>query len=283
MKRFLLTFLLILLPLTAMGEVFINTPVPESWTEADTLRITVFKTGESDCILLESGGESMMMDGGANKWREDLRNALNARDITHLKYMLNTHPHDDHIDGLYRIMQFGFTADEFLSPFKESFSHDLHSRTARQAEKSAIPYRQLFENDQLTLGNTTLTMHRWEDGSSINDKSGLFRVEFGNASALMCADVTGLAQRYLLENLAADVLKADVIKVPHHGLTACVKEFLDAVNPNFAVITNYKTDTPAMVNQLQYRNIPFMHSGSGTVTMETNGTDWDINQAPKTF
>lgn len=283
MKKLLLFLVLMLIPLTAMGEIFINAPVPEDWAELDTLRITVFKTGESDCMLLESGGECMMMDGGANKWREDLRNALNARGITHLKYLLNTHPHDDHIDGLYRLMQYGFTADEFLSPFKESFSHDLHSRTVKQAEKSGIPYRQLFENDQLQLGNATLTMHRWEDGSSINDKSGMFRVEFGNASALLCADITGLAQRYLLANLPAEELKADLIKAPHHGLTACVKEFLDAVDPGFIYMTNYKTDTPAMVNQAEYRDIPFMHSGSGTITLETNGTDWYINQALKTF
>ncbi|MBR6526110.1 MAG: MBL fold metallo-hydrolase [Clostridia bacterium] len=283
MKKLLLFLVLMLIPLTAMGEIFIDAPVPEDWAELDTLRITVFKTGESDCMLLESGGECMMMDGGANKWREDLRNALNARGITHLKYLLNTHPHDDHIDGLYRLMQYGFTADEFLSPFKESFSHDLHSRTVKQAEKSGIPYRQLFENDQLQLGNATLTMHRWEDGSSINDKSGMFRVEFGNASALLCADITGLAQRYLLANLPAEELKADLIKAPHHGLTACAKEFLDAVDPGFIYMTNYKTDTPAMVNQAEYRDIPFMHSGSGTITLETNGTDWYINQALKTF
>ena len=283
MKRLICLFLLLLFPFTALGEVFIDTPVPEDWAKKDTLRLTVFKTGESDCMLLECGGEAMMMDGGANKWREDLRGALESRGISHLKYMVNTHPHDDHIDGLYRIMQFGFTADEFLSPFRAEFGNDLHSRAVRQAEKSGIPFRQLFEGDQLTLGGARLTMHRWEDGSSINDKSGMFRVTFGNASVLLCADITGLAQRYLMDALPADEIKADIVKAPHHGLTAFVTEYLDIVDPEFIFITNYKDDTKALVNQANYRDIPYKHSGSGTITLVTDGEDWYINQALKTF
>lgn len=283
MKKCILFLLLLLLPLTAAGEVFIDQEIPEDWADKELLRLTVFKTGESDCMLLECGGEYMMVDGGANKWREDLRTALETRGISHFKYLVNTHPHDDHIDGLYRLMQFGFTADEFLTPFREGFNHDLHSRTVRQAAKVGIPFRQLFDGDQLTLGQATLTMHRWEEGSTINDKSGMFRVQFGDASALLCADITGLAQRYLMDALPAEELKADVVKAPHHGLTAFVTEFLDVVDPEFIFITNYKDDTKGLVNQANYREIPFKHAGSGTVTLVTDGTDWYITQALKTF
>lgn len=283
MKKLIAVLLLCLLPLTALGEVFVDQEMPEDWAEKDLLWLTVFKTGESDCMLLETNGEYMMIDGGANKWREDLRGALESRSISHFKYLVNTHPHDDHIDGLYRLMQYGFTADEFLTPFRESFSHDLHSRTVKQAAKAGIPFRQLFDGDQLTIGNALLTMHRWDDGTSINDKSGMFRVQFGDASLLLCADITGLAQRYLMEVLPAEEIKADIVKAPHHGLTAFVTEFLDIVDPEFIFITNYKDDTKGLVNQANYREIPFKHSGSGTITLVTDGTDWYITQALKTF
>ena len=283
MKKFLLVLLLLMLPIAALAQVFVDTPVPEDWAGKDTLTLTVFKTGESDCMLLENQGEAMMMDGGANKWREDLRTALESRGISHLKYIVSTHPHDDHIDGLYRLMQYGFTADEFLSPFKETFNHELHARTARQAAKAGIPYRQLFHGDELQFGNALITMYRWDEGSSINDKSGMFRVEFGDASVLLCADITGLAQRFMLEAVPAEDLKADIVKAPHHGLTAMVTEYLDAVDPEFLFITNYKDATKAMVNQANYRQIPFMHSGSGTITLVTDGTDWYVTQQLKTF
>lgn len=283
MKKFLCLLCILLLPLSAFAQVHVDESAPADWADKDIMRLTVFKTGESDCMLLEAGGECMMIDGGANKWREDLRTALEARGISHLKYILNTHPHDDHIDGLYRIMQFGFTADEFLSPFKQSFNNELHARTVRQAEKSGIPYRQLVPGDQLTLGNATLTMSRWENGKTINDLSGMLRVTFGDASLLLCADITGNAQHHFLKHLDAEMLKADIVKAPHHGLTAFVGDFLTAVDPEFIFITNYKTDTPATVNQAKNREIPFMHSGSGTITLETDGKDWYITQTLKEF
>lgn len=283
MKKFLCLLLILMLPLCALAEVHVGESAPADWAEKDILRLTVFKTGESDCMLLEAGGESMMIDGGANKWREDLRGALESRGISHFKYLVNTHPHDDHVDGLWRIMQFGFTADEFISPFREGFSNDLHARTVKQAAKSGIPFRQIFDGEQLTLGDAVITMHRWDDGKTINDMSGMFRVQFGDASVLLCADITGNAQKYLMKTLDAEEIKADVVKAPHHGLTAFVTEFLDVVDPEFIYITNYKDDTPSMVNQAKYRDIPFMHSGSGTITLETDGTDWYITQALKTF
>ena len=38
--------------------------------EEPLLRLTVMAAGESDCMLLESGGEAMLVDGGSNKcWK----------------------------------------------------------------------------------------------------------------------------------------------------------------------------------------------------------------------
>ena len=150
MKRVIAVFLCVMLMLpcvSALGEVYVDQTPPADWEQRDLM----LRTGESDCMLMEAGGEAMMIDGGANKWREKLRDALAERGITHLKYIYNTHPHDDHIDGLYRIMQYGVTADEFVSIFAENFRNDLHARTVKQAAKSGIPFRQLQVGDTLTL------------------------------------------------------------------------------------------------------------------------------------
>lgn len=285
MKRMLTLLLcLLLLALPAQAQVFVEQTPPADWESRDLLRLTVFRTGESDCMLLEAGGECMMVDGGANKWRESLRDALAARDITHMKYFFNTHPHDDHIDGLYRIMQYGVTADEFVSVFAQNFRNDLHKRTVAQAEKAGIPYRQLFNGDVLTLGNATLTIYRWDEGKSVNDLSALTRLEYGACSALLCADVTGAAQKYFLKALDPAVLKVDVTKAPHHGLTPFVTEFLDVVDPSFIWVTNYDDDDVSkMRGQAKYRSLPIEFSGSGTIILETDGTDWYIHQTLKQF
>lgn len=285
MKRMMTLLLcLLLFALPAQAQVFLEQTPPEDWESRELLRLTVFRTGESDCMLLETGGESMMVDGGANKWREKLRDALAERNITHMKYLFNTHPHDDHIDGLYRIMQYGVTADEFVSVFAQNFRNDLHKRTVAQAEKSGIPYRQLVNGDTLTLGQATLTIYRWDAGKSVNDLSALTRLEYGDCSALLCADVTGNAQKYFLKNLDPQVLKADVVKAPHHGLTPFVTEFLTAVDPAFIWATNYDDDDVSKIRgQAKYRSLPIDFSGSGTIILETDGTDWYVHQTLKQF
>lgn len=282
---FLLMLSLLLGALSAQAAVYVDETPPEDWAERDLLRLTVFRTGESDCMLLEAGGESMMIDGGANKWREKLRDALAAREITHLKYIYNTHPHDDHIDGLYRIMQYGVTADEFVSVFAKNFSNDLHKRAVKQTDKVGIPYRQLQVGDVLTLGNATLTIYRWEKGKSINDLSAMAKLEYGDCSALLTADITGEAQRAILKAFGAEVMKADVAKFPHHGLTPYVSEVLDVIDPDFLWATNYNQDEKIKKarNQANNRKIPVKFSGEGTIILESDGTDWYIHQTLKQF
>lgn len=285
MKRFFALLLALACILSAAhAQVYVDQTPPADWEQRDLMRLTVFRTGESDCMLLENGGECMMIDGGAMKWREKLYNALQDRGISHLKYFFNTHPHDDHIDGLcYLMMDYGVTADEFLSVFPEDYDHKLHQRALRQARKAGVPFRQLFAGDTLTLGGVTLRIYRSSHGETENGYSALTRLEFGDASALLCADITGNVQKQFLELLPPEQLKADVAKAPHHGLNPFVSEFLDAVAPGFVVITNYEGDAKPTVNQMKKRGIPFAHSGEGTVILETDGTDWYITQTLKQF
>ncbi len=286
MKRILcllLTLLALLGALPAQAQVYVEQEAPADWAQRDLMRLTVFRTGESDCMLLEAGGEAMMIDGGSNKYREKLRDALAARNISQLKYLFSTHPHDDHIDGLYRLMQYGVTAEEFLSPFPEKFKNNLQQRTVKQAEKSGIPYRQLKNGDTLSLGEANLTIYRWDAGTSVNALSALTRVEFGGSALLLCADITGDAQKYFLKTLPAEALKADVVKVPHHGHTPFVTEFLTAVDPGYIFCTNYGGKTPKTAGQAKYRSLPIQYSGDGTIIAETDGVDWYIHQLKKQF
>ena len=138
--------------------------MPADWQEKDVLRITAFAVGEGDALLLQCGGESMMVDGGPKPFRDPMKAAMEQRGIRHFKYLLNTHSHDDHIDGLYSLMLNGFTADEYLHPYTEWWARadkELHGRTIQLTEKLGIPNRQVGEGDTLTLGGAELKLHRY--------------------------------------------------------------------------------------------------------------------------
>ncbi len=292
MKRFLpiiLSLCLLLSVLPAQAQVYVKQDPPEDWQERGLLRITVYRTGEGDCMLLEAGGECMMIDGGPYKYREKLRDALQAKGISHFKYLFSTHPHDDHIEGLRMLMTYGFEADEFVSVFpKDVKDTEGNQKKAMNAlDKAGIPYRQLNNGDVLTLGGAELTVIFWAEGFSINAQSGAAKLVFGECSALFTADITGDTQKYFLETYGAEFFKSDVLKAPHHGITPFVTEFLNAVDPAYIWVPNYENYPADRVektkNQANYRKIPIQFSGDGTIVLECDGTDWYIHQTSYQF
>ena len=131
----------------------------------------------------------------------------------------------------------------------------------------------------LALGGAELTVFYWAEGFSMNAQSGAAKLIFGDCSALFTADITGDTQKYFLETLGAEFLKADVVKTPHHGITPMVSDFLNAVDPGYIWCTNYHGDRVEKTkNQATYRKIPIQFSGDGTIILECDGTDWYIKQ-----
>lgn len=83
----------------ACAEVFFE-KMPQAWEGKPLLRWTIFNVNQADAMLLECGEESMLVDGGPDRYGERLRDVLDARGLrSSMKYVLNTHFHDDHIGG----------------------------------------------------------------------------------------------------------------------------------------------------------------------------------------
>lgn len=277
--------LLCLLCLTAArAEIHDELPC-EDWYRRPLLRLTAFNTAQSDCLLLECGGQRMMVDGGSAPFRADLKAALEERGITHFKYLLNTHFHEDHISGLYWLMRYGFSVDAYLHPYSDAAItvSERQAETIRQAEKSGIPAVQVFHGDELLLGEAVLTLYRYDDVENTNGRSLVTRVEFGDASLLLTADIIGETQRWMLQNLPAEALKVDIVKAPHHSITPMVVEFLEAVAPQAVLITNDDSRVDKGRLQLESRGMPAYYSGEGTVVFETDGEDWYIYQLEGRF
>ena len=93
-----------------------------------------------------------------------MKAAMEQRGISHFKYLLSTHSHDDHIDGLYYLMLNGFNTSEYLHPYTEWWARadkEPRGRTIKLTEKLGIPNRQVGDGDTLTLGGAELKLHRY--------------------------------------------------------------------------------------------------------------------------
>ena len=105
----------------------------------------------------------------------------------------------------------------------------------------------------------------------------MLKVEYGACSLLLTGDISARAQRSIAQR--AD-LRADVLKVPHHGVDAMNSTFLTAVSPAMAVITNARRGTAKVRRQLDRKEIPFALAGEGAVCLSCDGQDWAMETLP---
>jgi len=269
----------------AAGAEVIFSPPPADWEPEGTLAWTIFDVNEGDCMLLTCDGESMMVDGGPQPFRAELRDALIERRLQHMKYYLSTHYHDDHIRGLYFQLLYGLTCDEYLHPYAGSAltRNEEMKKIIAAVNKRGIPHRRLQNGDSLTLGGADIQVFRCTSIKNENAQSLVLKVTYKNSSILLPADIIGDAQKEYVKHYP-DVLKADLLKMPHHAITPAVPAFLELVDPDAAIITNTPTRLEkAPVSQLKRYNIPTLYSGEGTVYAITDGETWYIYQTKGDF
>ncbi len=282
MRKTALILLMILLTglLTpASAEVFLDREPPEDWADRDVLRLTAFAAVSNDCALLEVGGRSMLIDGGVRKWRTQLTAALAEMGWDgRVDILFNTHPHDDHLQAVTYMINEGFRADEFWSSFPETYRNDTQRAAVRALANAGIPYHRLEQGETVDFGGATLVFHWWEDGKDPNAKSCVLHITFGDATILLTGDATGATQRGLLAALSPEELRADILKLPHHGLVPSVADFLRTVDPAFIYVTNRKSSIPRAINQLENMHFNYEATSVGRIVMVTDGTDWYIRQ-----
>ena len=102
MKKLLLLLLILCMPLAALAEIHHiadESQLPEGWQAQELLRVSFLDMQRSDAILLQCGGETMLVDGGLGLHYERLFTMLDERGVNGFKYLWNTHCDGDHSQG----------------------------------------------------------------------------------------------------------------------------------------------------------------------------------------
>lgn len=284
MKKLLLMLLacLMILP-AAQAEIYYNTEVPQDWYTRPILRLTAIDVNRSDAMLLECGGEAMLVDGGSGPERDKLFAAVDQAGVSRFKYLFSTHSDNDHIHGLKYLMETGkYQVDLFTSPNKTSYadSAGYHQMTMKVINRMHIPYHQVEDGEVLTLGDAKLTVMRCMKNWGANNRSAVLMVQLGDSRVLLTGDIDNKTMRHYVEKYGADALKADILKTPHHGIATIPDEFRNAVNPEMIFITNMQEKTSKFNANLKGRapEIKLLYSGDAAIYMETDGTDWYVWQ-----
>jgi competence protein ComEC len=110
----------------------------------------------------------------------------------------------------------------------------------------------------------------------------VLRLVYGSVAILLAGDIEQATESALVRS-GMD-LRADVLKVPHHGSkTSSTERFLEEVRPGCAVISvgqrsRFGHPHPSVTERYKARGIRLFQTGQdGTVTVETDGTKLDVS------
>ena len=231
--------------------------------------------GQGDSELVQCDGHYMLIDGGTSKYSDKIYATLKAQDITALDYIVNTHPHEDHVGGLSGALQFA-TVKTALSPVK-SYDGEGFKDFKKYLKKQGVSITVPSPGDTFTLGSASVTvLGPIEDSDDPNDLSIVLRVVYGDTSFLFVGDAQTSEENDILAS--GRTVKSDVLKVGHHGSeTSTGADFLAAVAPKYAVIevgdsNSYNHPNQGTLDRLKAAGVTLFRTDlQGTITCTSDG------------
>ena len=287
LKRMLATFVLLcLLPVFAMAQdggavVDLVTCPDAEWAfeeGADILEIFFPPVRGADCAILRYQDRTLMIDAATPGQHARVAAALAYAGIDRINTGFNTHPHDDHIGG-FDILYQAAAMDELIITFPDDFNNNM-KRTMRAMEEQNIPVKTAKDGDLIPFGDVRLEVIRRDIGwFSENDCSAMIRLDYGERSLLMTADVDRDGQNNLLET-APEKLDVDIFKYPHHGVRPAGWNFLKHMSPEMTIITNnrFNQNVKEVRKDAVKRGITPICTSEGMVRLRTDGHIWVADQ-----
>ncbi|MCA1629162.1 MAG: MBL fold metallo-hydrolase [Acidobacteria bacterium] len=299
------------------ASAFVVVAHPVSAPRADgRLRVDFLDVGQGDAALLTMpDGSTLLVDGGGRptfgaraaaegadfdpaRFERDARGIGDAvvseflwsRGLDRVDYLLATHAHADHIDGLKDVAR-NFRVRAALVARTPPRAVE-YAEFAEAMRVSNVPVRVVARGDVLRFGAATVEVLHPTSSPALstgdesnagalpsgNDDSVVLRVRYGARCFLLTGDIERGAEGALVA--AGDDLRCDVVKVAHHGSrTSSTAEFVAATRPAFAVVSvglasPFGHPDQGVVERWRASGAQVLQTGRrGTISFTTDGQD----------
>lgn len=255
--------------------------VPEAEEDTLELKVHFIDVGQGDCTLIESKGKYMLIDAGPDNVGTKIQKYLMDFGVSKLDYFILTHPDSDHI-GSADVIATKFDIDKiYMSSFikDNTYYHDMLDAFAYKDYKWSIPK----EGYAFELGDALVSIIHSKEYTDPNNSSLCVKVTCGETSFLFAGDAESIAEKDMVAQNKD--LAATVYHVSHHGsYTSSTQEFLDQVNPEYAVIScakdnEYGHPHQETLDKLREKNIALFRTDlQGGITAFSDGKEieWSV-------
>lgn len=259
-------------------------PAADKPVEDPSLSVTFIDVGQGDCVLLLApDGTTMLVDAGPVGAFPAIETVLSERGVTALDAVIATHPHEDHIGSMASVLN-RYPVGAFYTIADEDPT-GAYAAMLAALEKNGCPVYPADADDRIPWADgCTVTVLNPDPGydygtGELNDRSVVLHVQYGDTAVLLTGDAEAAAERRMLDTYPKSMLRADVLKLGHHGsASSTTVPFFLAVDPDFAVAScgkdnDYGHPHLETLSLLYETHTAFYRTDcDGTITFRLDGT-----------
>ena len=204
---------------------------------------------QGDAHLLSIGDKTVLIDAGYySEAKSHLVPFLQSAGVEKIDYFFISHPHRDHYEGALAIVEAGipivrllykepardvkdccYSRSHFVSFMDKMVQYKVRTYQPKTGYKLELPHQSSLEILHAQEGNFP------DKNVDVNDLSMVIRWQTGHHTVLFTGDLNKTVGAYLANDPR---MKADMIKVPHHGGRSLVPNlFYDQVQPDLAFVS----------------------------------------------
>lgn len=242
MKHWLRLIILYLIVASAVALAWMAYDMPEK-----KLTVAFLDIGQGDSIFIQSPtGRQVLIDGGIDRdVLAQLASVMPFFDRS-IDVVIATHPDKDHIGGLPYVFE-QYDIDVVLDPGLEADTEGYAFYSDMRAREKEVVYHEARRGQVIDLGGGAYLRILYPDkdmdgAEDTNSASIVAQLVYGETEVMLTGDAPDETENYLV---SIDIhLTSDILKAGHHGSkTSTSQVFLDAVDPDYAIISAGKDNS----------------------------------------
>lgn len=261
--------------------------IPYQVEAAGILKVHFLDVGQADCIFIQlPDGKTVLIDGGNKEDWTFINKYLQNQKIKTIDLLIATHPHEDHIGSLPNVIK-GYQIGNIYMPKATANTkvfEDLLLAIKSKGYKinTAAAGIKAVDTKDVKLSFIAPNSTSYDE---LNNYSAVVKLTYKNNSFVFAGDAEDISEEEIMKK-GID-LKADVLKVGHHGgRTSTTKRFLAKVSPKYAIISvgkdnDYGHPHKETITRLKEQKLETMRTDElGTIIAAADGEIISFEKKP---